>query len=253
MIAEAAQEGEDGDHARRSLVRRIYLYLALFAGVIGVMVSAGSLIFQLLSSLLGDPTSNFERASWMLLNMLVLFSVLLIYHWVTMRRDNRKAALSIAARHESYPVLVLATEIGKYSDALVDVLKREVPSLPVAVHVVDDGAPGEDLSQAQAVILPGDLAANPPEAIRLWLQGFDGSKIVVPTASSGWFWTFGSNRPLSNLVRQAARMVRHLAEGEEIPRPRESSGWMIVLYVLAGLMGIPVLMSLVGFLLEIFS
>jgi len=252
LIAEVNQEGEAGDHARRSLVRKIYLYLALFAGVIGVMVSAGSLIFQLLSSILGDPPSNFARASSMLLNILILFSVLLIYHWVTMRGDNRKAVLSLAARHEAYPVLVLATEIGEYSDAMVAALQREMPSLPIAVHVVDGGTPDEDLSLAQLVVLPGELISNPPEAIRLWLQGFDGTRIIVPTPSPGWLWVIGSGRPLSNLVRQAAKMVRHQAEGEEIPQSRETSSWMIVLYVLAGLVGIPVLFGLFGALSEIF-
>jgi DMSO/TMAO reductase YedYZ heme-binding membrane subunit len=37
MLKEAAVEGEAGDRARRSLVRKVYLFLALFAGVLGVM------------------------------------------------------------------------------------------------------------------------------------------------------------------------------------------------------------------------
>jgi hypothetical protein len=168
-----------------------------------------------------------------------------------MRGDNRKAALSLAARHEAYPVLALTTEISEYTDAMVDAIQREAPSLPVIVHVIDEGAPNEELSQAQAVILPGDLATTPPEAIRIWLQGFDGTKIVVPTPSSGWLWIFGSGRPLSNLVRQAAKTIRHLSEGEDAPLPGESSGWMIFLYILAGLLGIPILITLIGAVSEI--
>jgi hypothetical protein len=251
MIVEAVQEGENGDHARRSLVRKTYLYLALFAGVIGIMASAGSLIFQFLSKLLGDPPDNFERATWVLLELLVLFTVLLAYHWSTMRADSRMAEHSLAARHEAYPVLVFASEIGDFSDAVMSALQQEAPSLPVAIHVVETGVPDESFANAQAVVLPGEMAANPPEAIRLWLQGFTGTRIVVPTPSAGWLWTFGSGRPLSNLARHTAKMVRHLAEGEDIPRPREASGWMIFLYILAGLIGIPILISLIGALSNI--
>ena len=156
------------------------------------------------------------------------------------------AERSLSARHEAFPVLVLASEIGEYSDAVMNALQREAPSLPTAVHVVDAGVPDAVLSDAQVVIMPGELAANPPEAIRLWLQGFSGTRIVIPTPSEGWLWTFGSGRSLSNLVRHTAKMVRHLAEGEEIPRPREASGWQIFLYIMAGLVGIPILISLIG-------
>jgi hypothetical protein len=104
---------------------------------------------------------------------------------------------------------------------------------------------------AKAVIMPGDVAANPPEAIRLWLQGFDGVRLVAPTYSEGWLWTFGSGRSLSKLVQQTAKMVRYLAEGEAIPEIRETSPWMVVLYVFAGLVGIPLVISLFGLLSDI--
>ncbi|HSM70390.1 MAG TPA: DUF5671 domain-containing protein, partial [Anaerolineales bacterium] len=39
MQAEALSEGEMGDHARRSLIRKSYLYVVLFASVIGGMVT----------------------------------------------------------------------------------------------------------------------------------------------------------------------------------------------------------------------
>jgi hypothetical protein len=251
MITEASQWGESGDHARRSLVRKVYLYLALFTGVLGVMGSAGSLIFQLLSKLLGDPPDNFDRASLILSGLLVLFIALLIYHWVVLRADSRLAERSLAACHEAYPVLVLVPEIGDFSGEMISILQRELPSLPVVVFTIDNGVPDETLSEAKAVIMPGDVAANPPEAIRLWLQGFDGVRLVAPTYSEGWLWTFGSGRSLSKLVQQTAKMVRYLAEGEAIPEIRETSPWMVVLYVFAGLVGIPLIISLFGLLSDI--
>ncbi len=244
MVREAAQGGEIGDHARRSLVRKSYLYLALFSGVIGVMGSAGALIFQILSKLLGDPPENFQRAVWTLLETFLLFALLLAYHWATLRVDGRLAQKSLAARHAAFSALVLVPEIGEFSESILKALQREMPTLPVIVHLVDNGIPDERLSQASLVIFPGGLAARPPEAIRIWLQGYKGLRLVVPTPVDGWQWVFGSGRTLASLAQQTAQMARHLAEGETLPKPKETSGLMIALYVLAGIVGIPILISL---------
>ena len=53
MQAEALEDGDVGDHARRSVIRKTYLYLVLFASVIGGMISGGTLIFTLINSALG--------------------------------------------------------------------------------------------------------------------------------------------------------------------------------------------------------
>jgi len=251
LVREAAQGGEVGDHARRSLVRKIYLYLALFTGVIGVMGSAGALIFQLLSKLLGDPPDDFQRAVWTLLATFLLFTLLLAYHWATLRADGRLAQKSLADRHAAFSVLVLVPEIGEFSQEILKALQREMPTIPVIIHLVESGVPDERLSQASLVILPGELAARPPEAIRIWLHGYNGLRLVVPTPVDGWLWIFGSGRPLAGLAHHTAQVTRHLAEGETPPKPRETSAWLVALYVLAGLLGIPILIGLLSALGEL--
>jgi hypothetical protein len=241
---EAAQAGESGDHARRSLVRKIYLYLVIFSGVIGVMGSGGSLIFQVLSKILGEPDPEFQRLSWMQAELLVLFAVFLVYHLLVLSADNRKAAQALAERHSTFPVLVLANELGDFSEEILEALQRETPTLPVAVHLVDQGIPDETLSAARAVILPAALSTHPTEAIRIWLKEFPGTRLVVPTPAERWLWVFGSGRTLASLASQTARLVRHLAEGEEPPKVRDSSGGILLLYILGGLIGIPLLIRL---------
>ena len=250
MVKEASQEGEAGDHARRSLVRKIYLYLVLFACVIGVMVAAGGLIFELLKALLGDPASDLLRLSLMLSEMLILFGLVLAYHWNALRTDNRIAARSLTQLHEAFPVLVLSTEIGDFTESIINALQREAASMPVAVHLVENGIPDETLSEAKAIILPSELSVSPPEAIRLWLKEFDGESVVVPTPMDHWHWVYGSGRGLSRIARQTAKIIRHLAEGEDLPKPSDTSTWRIVLYVLAGLLGLPILFSLFGMLMS---
>jgi len=43
-------------------------------------------------------------------------------------------------------------------------------------------------------------------------------------------------------------MVRYLAEGEEQPTIRESSPWIVILYIAAGIIGIPLKINLFSIL-----
>jgi len=253
VTQEAALEGEAGDHARRSLIRKAYLYFVLFAAVLGVMFSAGALLFPLLRAALGERPENLLSESLQMLKVLVLFAVLLAYHWLVLRGDQRLAERSLSRRHAQFPVLVLAPDEDDFAEQIVAALGREAADLPVAVHAYRQGAPDETLSAAKAAILPAELAARPSEALRLWLQGYDGARLVVPTPAQGWHWVFGSGRPLAALARQTARTVRQLAEGEQPSSPRETSPWLVVVYTLAGLFGFSLVMSLINLVASLFA
>jgi hypothetical protein len=245
MAREARTAGETGDHARRSLLRKGYLYLVLFVGVLGVMFSAGTLLFEVLSALLGDSADNLLLEVLQLLTVMVLFIILSAYHWQAIRGDNRLAGQSLAKLHAQYPVLILSPEEGEFADPIARALERELIDLPVAVHSVGEGAPGETLSAAKAVILPSSLISKPSEALRLWLGTFQGERLVVPTAAQGWHWVFGSGRSSASLARQTTLIIRHLAEGEELPQPRGTSAWAIMVYIMAGLIVFFIATSLV--------
>jgi hypothetical protein len=78
------------------------------------------------------------------------------------------------------------------------------------------------------------MAARPSEAIRIWLQGFDGQRLVLPTPLAGWSWV-GSSRSAGTLTRKATQIVRQLAEGQEAGQERDTSAFMVLVYILAGL------------------
>jgi hypothetical protein len=250
-LREAAAEGEAGDRARRSMVRKGYLFLVLFASVLGIMFSAGVLLFQLLSAALGEPPQDLLLTSARMLALVLLFALALAYHWGALRGDNRIAERSLARRHAQFPVLVLAPDEGDFARIVVNALERDVAELPVAVHSYSQGAPNETLSAARAVILPSELLARPSEAMRVWLGGFEGARLVVPTPAVGWHWLLSGGRPSNDLARQAARLVRQLAEGEEIPQPRGASAWLVVVYILAGLFALEILMVLISLIVSL--
>ncbi len=243
------QKDERADRARRSTVRKIFLYAALFAAVIGVMVSGGRLIYELLRTLLGDGSLDLLRTSLSLSKSLILFALLLGYHWYVLRVDLRLAERSLAERYAQFPVLILTKEIDDFSRMLVDTLHREAGSLPVAVHPIERGAPNSDLSAAKAVVLSSALIASPPEAIRLWLQDYSGDRVVVPTEVEGWHWACPGDGQLSKRAHRAAKIVRQLAEGEQVQQPDDWTAGKIVLYIFVGLLAIPLLLRLVELLL----
>jgi hypothetical protein len=55
------------------------------------------------------------------------------------------------------------------------------------------------------------------------------------------------------LSRRTARLVRHLAEGEPLPHPRDASPWMTVVYVFAALFGVELLLFLFSMVVRLFQ
>jgi hypothetical protein len=52
-------------------------------------------------------------------------------------------------------------------------------------------------------------------------------------------------------INQAAQALRQLAEGQEV-RQTGTPGWLIAVYVIAGIIGLPILFSLISALVSAF-
>ena len=240
MQAEALSSGAAGDHARRSLVRKIYLYLALFISVIGGMISAGSLVYILINALLGGGSSNVLQSSLKALEILALFVLMGVYHGLTLGWDGKTAGLALTEKHAAFPTVIFDVENGTFGRAMLAAVQKQTPRLPAALHLASQPVAKE--TTYQAVILPADLALDPPESLRKWLIEFKGSRLVVPRPAAGWVWVGSPQADLN----QAALAVRQLAEGQEVRQKVAVSGWMVFLYVIAGLFGLEVLGLLVS-------
>lgn len=241
MQAEALTEDAAGDHARRSLTRKIYLYLALFAGVIGVMASAGVLVFNLLSALLGLPPAGPILLDS--LRSLFLFMILGVYHMLVLRLDGRRAASALAEKHAAFPTLIFDPGDGVFAAAIQAAIHKTAPGLPVTVQPADQPVPPQ--AAPRAVILPADLALRPSAALRAWLEPYEGSRIIVPRPAPGWVWTGGVKE--NTALAQAAQAVRQLAEGQEVRLAAGNTAAMMVVYILAsigGLQAVALLFSL---------
>src|SRR5690606_33251628 len=106
MQAQALQTDDEGEHARRSVIRRFYLYFVLFATVIGGMIAAGNFVFRLIDYALGGGTSNLLSSTLNSLQSLILFVVLAWYHLSALRKDTESKADMLEEKQSQFNVLV---------------------------------------------------------------------------------------------------------------------------------------------------
>jgi hypothetical protein len=246
MQTDALQSGDSGDHARRSLMRRIYLYLILFASVIGGMVVTGSMLFLLIRSLLGDTPSNLLSDVLNFLQLLILFVILGIYHGQTLRRDGQIAAEGLNQKHAAFSVLLLDPGDSPVMQDMQASIAKQLPKLPVQIHSTVEPLLIEQQTRFKAVLLPGELALQPTKELSDWLSGFEGTKLVVPGIVPGWEWIGVSKHSAQEMDRLTVNILRQLAEGEDIRNQSSTSGWLIAFYILLGLIATPILISILA-------
>jgi hypothetical protein len=239
LQAQAASPGDAGEHARRSVVRRAYLYLALFAGVIGGMGFAVALIFELLNTVLtGERASGFAMTVLNDLQLLFIFAVLLVYHLAVMRRDGRFAAAALAARQKAFRLVVVDAGKG-FAPAIREAMLRVAPNVGVTV------AARQPRGKFDAMIVAGSRLLDAPQ----WVRSFRGRRIVVPDAAEGVHWVGGID---ANPIQKAALAARQLAEGQVTAQTPKRSGWMVAVYVAAALFGLELIMTLLSVVVSTF-
>jgi hypothetical protein len=230
MQIEAMAPGEMGDHARRSVLRKVYLYLVLFASVIGGMGTAVGLVYQLIRVVLNVEVSDFLNTVLNLGQLLFLFGIVLVYHLNVLRADGASTADALAEKQGDYSLLIVDSGNG-FVEAIQAALAKLGSKIRVAVtdpHTMPEG-------KFNSILLNGDLAVNAPE----WIRSFNGSRIVVQNESKDIVWT--------DDALQAAQSVQKLAEGQQIQKQKTGrSPWTIVIYVFAALFAIELLFMLLA-------
>lgn len=232
---EAAREDEHGDNARRSVVRRAMLYLWIFVGVIGTMFATGGFFFEIIRSLLGMPPANLALESLLRLRLTIISLAVLLYHLSALRRDQRLAAASLAARQAAFPVTIWLDQANPLTQELKSALQKEAPLLPI--FWLDDVAQPslEQLKQAKALVISAKVfEASPTDETSVW-RLFEGQCLVVPDPQSPWYWVGGSAQTIPALAKHTARALRLLAEGQPLPRQVDSSWITTIAYILAAL------------------
>jgi uncharacterized protein DUF5671 len=231
MQAEALAQDDLGDHARRSVLRKTYLYLALFASVIGGMTTAVALVYQLIKVVLtGDAGSDFAGTLLNLIQLLFLFSVVLVYHLRVLRADGEARADALAEKQNEYNVLIVDSGNG-FVDSVKAALMKSGSKVQVTVTTPAEKPQGN----FNAIVLSGAAAVEAPE----WIRSFNGNRIIVQKEAQNLVW--------ADNVAQAALSVQMLAEGQEVRLQKQTrSAWIYVVYVFAALFALEFLFFLIS-------
>jgi hypothetical protein len=232
MQAEALIQNDLGDHARRSVLRKTYLYLALFASVIGGMATAVALVYQLIKLVLtGNGGADFVNTLLNLTQLLFLFGVVLIYHLRVLRADGEAQADALAEKQNEYKVLIVDSGNG-FVEAVKAALLKSDSKVQVTVTTPTEKPDGN----FSAIVISGALAVEAPE----WIRSFGGNRIVVQNEAQNLVW--------AEDAAQAALSVRMLAEGQEVRMQKQTrSAWIYVVYVFAALFALQLLFLLLAF------
>ena len=232
MQTESLAVGVIGDHARRSVLRKSYLYLALFASVIGGMGTAVALVYQLIRVVLtGDAGSDFVNTLLNTIQLLFLFVVVLIYHLNVLRADGASTADALAEKQSAFSALIVDS-----GDGVVDAVKAALMKSGAKVQVTVTTPDKKPEGDFKALVLSGSLATNAPE----WIRSFNGNRIIVQNEASDLVW--------ADDAAQAAESVQRMAEGQEIQKKKATrSAWMVVVYVFAALFAFQLLFMLLAF------
>jgi hypothetical protein len=215
------------------VLRKTYLYLALFASVIGGMATAVALVYQLIRLILtGDAGSNFVNTLLNTIQLLFLFVVVLIYHLNVLRADGASISDALVEKQSAFSVLIVDS-----GDGFVDSIKAALMKLGAKVQVTVATPKEKPEGSFSAVILSGSLAA---EGAPAWIKSFGGNRIIVQNEASDLVW--------ADDAVQAAESVQRMAEGQEVQKKKQTrSAWMVVVYVFAALFTLQLLFMLLAF------
>jgi Domain of unknown function (DUF5671) len=239
LEVQSSMKNDIGEHARRSDIRKVYLYLALFAAVIGGMSAAVALVFQLFNALFtGQTDSSFLATILNDLQLLFLFAIVLIYHLVVLRRDGKFTSDALAEKQNAFPVFIFDSGSG-FSQSMKAVLAKIASNVPATI------ASEKPQGKFNAIVLSGSGAVNAPE----WIRSFDGNRIIVPDEAQGFVWVGGVGK---SAFDEAAQIIRQLAEGQQIRKSRGNSAWRTVIYVAAALFGLQFLFLILALIFSAF-
>lgn len=251
LQTDAALVTESGDHARRSIIRKIYLYLALFSLVVGLMASAGMLLYHLFSNVIIHQAENPLMDILHDFKTLSIVIVWLIYHFLALRGDGKVAQIALSNQHAAFPVGIFTDVQRDDFDAILKNLQRTAPNIPVVILPLES-INSTDLNSYKAIVFPVNLVINSREALQNKLQEFTGKRLIIPEEKEGWIWQGIIRHGKLDSAKETARIIRYLAEGQTIQPAPSNNPWVIIGYVFGGIFALQALFILIAMIASSF-
>lgn len=249
LQSEAKDDGEKGAHARRSSIRKVYLYLIMFISIIGALIATIVLIGMILNNYVfavgKELYSPWIASSFFYpLYFIILLGTVFYYHLLNLRHDSVYKIDTLAELQQKSAVLIFDHGDIGFKQSLEAELKQHSPNVSTYFHSSLETIPGKVDEKVKSVILSSSLLTDLPDKTLLWLKEFDGQKIIIKDKSNQWI--------LQGLtVKQAAQTVRQIAEGQLINISKPSAG-KVIIYIVLCLIGLLIISNLIQGLFFIF-
>jgi hypothetical protein len=160
---------ERADHARQSVIRKAFLYLIIFASVVGLMAAGGLLAYQLINSALGNPFDNLAQFVVRKLFLIGLITVWLIYHLRVLQSDGRKTQQALIKQHAAFKTTLLTdSETDINANQLVALLNKKLPDIPVTMQILQNNPDWSFAEDTRALIIPASMLKDGKGQFRKW-------------------------------------------------------------------------------------
>ncbi len=250
---ETDREDEIGKSARKSLLRRGYLYLALFATVVGTMISSGWWLYGILKALLGFRPEDFWFNFFMQLRIVLLFAIFLAYHLQILRKDGRRLHSEKEKEHSHFSILLLLDENTRHSEELVNAIQQRLPTSQLTCSQIKEAVQVSTLPLANLLILPATLATRPPELLEKYLEDFQGKVLVFPQEIENWHWVGAGDQSQPRWLQETAMAAQHISKNQPLRSTIGPSPWVMVAYIFAILFLVQIVLVAVVALVSLFS
>ncbi len=232
---ETNQTTESGDASRRSILRKVYLYVIVFATVIGVMALAAAFVYRNLNQMFGNPQTELAYENINNLLRLLLTGGWLWLHLKQLLRDGKLAARAIQNRHKSYPVLVLEKEANAGNTGWVELFKKHAPLMPLYTATFGDTPDPQALRGIHLLLMSAADYHHLPPTWHAWLQTYPGKIILLPLEYDQIQWSGVATQQPQQLMEMAVKQAIQYAETQQTSPSPKTSIWAVLGYVLIGL------------------
>jgi hypothetical protein len=263
--AEALAHTTVGAESRRSIIRKLYLYLFLFGATLTILGSAIYFVYQLLSFVLGARSAAhlLSDLAYPIAYGLIAAGVWL-YHIVALRGDAATTHQHEAERLAAVPVALLDVGEGRFGRALLGELHRTLPDLTISPIGLTEAAAQAlgtphgaraalaQLANAGLIVGPWQIAvagaaggAVTPEIAQA-VATSPAPKVLVPTHEPTWEWAGVDRWDDEALVNQTAYAIKQMLSGEAVTakHPLGPSAIVAIIIALFILLGVPFIFAL---------
>lgn len=249
---EVNQENEISVFARKSLIRRSYLYLALFATVVGSMISIGWWIYGILDALLGNFSLDFWQNFFLELRISFLFVIFLIYHLRVLRADGKSSPATLQEEPATFSVLILQSDQSDLSEDIFHAIQK-APYLSATLISINQLSNETNNENFDLLILPTPHMDTFPPPLTEFLQGYTGKVLCLPGKRENWYWLNTQAKEPEHVINDTVVAIQKLSKNQPIFSSSTVNPWMIAVYILAGLFIIQLFFLIIVALVNLFS